>query len=306
MINSYKICRGALALALLFSAAPLPAYECPPLEPARHDRQVDIRHESGLLWQINKPGLDASYLYGTIHVSDAAIVDLPQPVSRALQESRRFVMEARLDGPEVLAFAQEMFFHDGTRLSELIDPDLYSRAEELLAGYGIPPLAVQSMKPWAAFMTLNMPPDNGMPLDLVLMGKAQEYGLRVDGLETVAEQAAVFESLSQTIQVELLRDSICHYEVLQGDMADMKQLYLQRDLEGLFSYHNKYHLQTREGYQKLMKRLLWDRNRIMAERMQPLLSKGNTFVAIGAMHLPGDKGVLSLLEGAGYTVEAVY
>lgn len=297
--------RLALVL-LLLPAAPLAAYECQPLEPARTTGQVEVHHEQGLLWQIDKPGVEPSHLFGTIHVSDPAVVDLPQPVSQALQESDIYVMEARLDGPEMLTFAQEMFFRDGRQLGDLIDSDLYSRLEKLLGRYSIPPMAVQSLKPWAAFMTLNMPPDSGIPLDLVLMQKAREHGLKVDGLETVAEQAAVFESLSLQTQVELLRDSICHYDVLQGDMDDMKQLYLRRDLAGLFSYHNKYHLQTGQGYRKLMKRLLWDRNRIMADRMQPLLNKGNAFVAIGAMHLPGDKGVLSLLEEAGYTVKAIY
>lgn len=308
MINSSRLplaLRRPLLLVLLLFTWPVLAYECQPLEPVQQDRSA-IEHERGLLWQINKAGVQPSYLFGTIHVSDPAISDLPEAVTTALKRSEQFVMEAQLDAAAMLAFAQEMFFRDGTQLSELIDADLYARAETLLAKYGIPPMAVQSLKPWAAFMKLSMPPDNGLPLDLVLKSRAQEQGLSVHGLETVTEQAAIFEELDRVTQIRLLRDSVCHYETLQGDMADMKQLYLQRDLAGLFSYHNKYRLHATDEYRRLMKRLLWDRNQLMAERMQSRLEAGGVFVAVGAMHLAGEQGILNLLEAAGYQVKPIY
>jgi hypothetical protein len=44
----------------------------------------------------------------------------------------------------------------------------------------------------------------------------------------------------------------------------------------------------------------------MVDRMQPFLDAGGAFIAIGAMHLPGDDGVLSLLANKGYEISAVY
>jgi uncharacterized protein YbaP (TraB family) len=44
----------------------------------------------------------------------------------------------------------------------------------------------------------------------------------------------------------------------------------------------------------------------MAERIGRVLEKGAVFVAIGAMHLPGEDGVLNLLEQAGYRVTRIY
>jgi uncharacterized protein YbaP (TraB family) len=44
----------------------------------------------------------------------------------------------------------------------------------------------------------------------------------------------------------------------------------------------------------------------MAERMQEILNKGNAFIAIGALHLPGDEGVLNLLDGSGYIISRIY
>jgi uncharacterized protein YbaP (TraB family) len=53
-------------------------------------------------------------------------------------------------------------------------------------------------------------------------------------------------------------------------------------------------------------RLITRRNRLMAERLQPYLQEGNAFVAVGALHLPGETGLLELLEQRGYTVRVLY
>ena len=55
-----------------------------------------------------------------------------------------------------------------------------------------------------------------------------------------------------------------------------------------------------------MNRLIFQRNEKMVQRMKPLLEKIDAFIAVGAMHLPGEKGVLALLEKQGYEVTAIY
>ena len=57
---------------------------------------------------------------------------------------------------------------------------------------------------------------------------------------------------------------------------------------------------------KIDKRLLEDRNHRMVERMLPRFDEGGAFIAIGAAHLPGESGVLALLERRGYTVTRLY
>jgi len=48
------------------------------------------------------------------------------------------------------------------------------------------------------------------------------------------------------------------------------------------------------------------RNIEMARRAQPLIDKGETLIAVGALHLPGDKGMVTLLRAHGNRVEAIY
>lgn len=295
-----------LLLALLLVNAGAQALECRPLGALKTGVETELRHSQGLLWQISKSGQQPSYLFGTMHVSDPEVTTLPEPVATALADSDVFVMEARLDTPEVMQFAQAMFFADGTRLSSLIDADLYKRAETILGKHGIPAIAVDTLKPWAAFITMNMPPQSGAPLDMILMAEAQAQGASVYGLESIMEQAAIFTDLPDAVQLQLLADSICHYDTIQNDMERMKSLYLARDLAGLYSTRESYELHEDAVYQTLLQSILQDRNLLMAERMQTYLKTGNAFVAVGALHLPGEAGILSLLEQAGYKVKSIY
>jgi uncharacterized protein YbaP (TraB family) len=42
----------------------------------------------------------------------------------------------------------------------------------------------------------------------------------------------------------------------------------------------------------------------MAERALPFLEEGGAFIAVGALHLPGEAGLVELLRAKGYTVTA--
>ena len=48
------------------------------------------------------------------------------------------------------------------------------------------------------------------------------------------------------------------------------------------------------------------RNHHMADRMVPLMNEQSTFVAIGALHLPGEEGVIKLLREKGFVVKALH
>lgn len=279
--------------------------ECEQLQ-ENHVEEIQIKHSKGILWKISKKNIETNYLYGTIHVSDVEITTLPNAVSKALNESNQFVMEALPDMEQLSLFSRSMFFNDGTLLSSLVDKPIYDNTKQILAAYHLGADAVSVMKPWAAFLLMNYPPDDGEPLDLVLLSIAKQNGSEVAGLETLTEQGELFSSLSIPEQVKLLTDTVCHYDMIEKDFQAMKAFYLERDLGGLYNYVQRYSMEDNVVYEKLMKKLIQDRNYLMAERMLPILKKGNAFVAIGAMHLAGKEGVLGLLEKQGYSVSPVY
>jgi uncharacterized protein YbaP (TraB family) len=185
---------------------------------------------------------------------------------------------------------------------------LYKQVAEAIASRGIPELVLNRMKPWAAAVTLSTPVlETGQVLDLVLYQDALQQDKAVYGLETIREQLDLFDSMSESDQVILLRDAVDNLPELDAMHAELLTVYKQRDIDGLLAI-NEISMQT--GDQRLSKdfqrRVMDDRNHRMAERMQPYLQQGKAFVAVGALHLPGEEGLLNLLEQQGYTVRRVY
>jgi uncharacterized protein YbaP (TraB family) len=62
--------------------------------------------------------------------------------------------------------------------------------------------------------------------------------------------------------------------------------------------------QSDAGMSEYMDLMLYDRNRRWVKQMPDIMRPaGNTLFAVGAGHLPGDQGVISLLKKAGFTVK---
>lgn len=262
---------------------------------------------SGLLWRINVNGRADSYLLGTIHSSDARVVHLRPAVTQALDRSQRFVMEMELDASAMLAFGASMMFTDGRDLASVLGASLFGRVQSAMSGYGMPPEMVRQFKPWVVMALLSMPkPDGGAILDMVLRQRAAGAGKPVSGLETAEEQLAVFEQLSMSDQIDLLKMTLAQLPALPGLMEQLVAAYAADDLDRIArlaaGYGNQGNL---EALKRFTFRLNDERNRRMVQRMKPYLQQGGTFVAVGALHLAGPKGLLQLLEQAGFTVAPV-
>ena len=294
--------QGARAEAEPFSAEQCePLLEAPPASAA-------IPYAKGLLWRISKGGR-VSHLFGTMHVSDPEVTALPAPVAEAFDQSEQFVMEALPEPEQLLQMYGMMFFAGGDQLSNHVAAPIFERATAILSAYQLPPEAVARMKPWAAFLTMSYPAEQAgnvdQALDLVLLARAKQNGAEVAGLESLTEQANLFDQFTLPEQVRLLTDTVCHYELGQREFAGLKAFYLKQDLGALYRYSQRYTAQGESIYKRLMQALLVDRNSRMAERMRPMLEQGGAFIAIGALHLAGEQGVLALLEKQGYQLQAV-
>lgn len=299
-----------LLFLLLFMAAPAWADtgipECRSWEEALTTEFDPGPWKQGLLWKIERQDVEASYIFGTIHVADERVTALPELVTRRVAAARIFAMEVVPKPEEVLAFSRLMYFADERRLKTLISGELYSRVENLLSAYHLAPEAVEQMKPWAAFLTLSYPAEFGKVLDLQLLELARANGVRISGLETLSEQVGVFENMAMHKQLRLLADTVCHYHIMEADFEKMKSLYMARDLSGLYSYAQRYAREDDDLYNELVDSLLTRRNDIMTRRIEPLLSKGNAFIAVGAMHLAGEQGILSQLVARDFIISRVY
>ena len=271
---------------------------------------ANVLSQKGLLWQIDKPGLTSSYLFGTIHSEDPRVTQLPSSVRSRFEKASSASFELMMDMSTMLEATGAMFFTAEQSLDKLIDKALYQSVVDAMRQHQLPAFMVNRLKPWAVVVTLSTPPmETGKFLDLLLYQKAQQLQIPTYGLETVKEQLAVFENIPLTDQIIMLKDTVKNLKKMPAVFEKMHDLYLRRDLTELLRYSIE---EMKRGSDNLSlveafyKRVVDDRNIRMVERMEKHLKAGNAFIAIGALHLPGKKGVLKLLQNSGYRISAVY
>ena len=264
--------------------------------------------DSGVLWEISKAGQQSSYLLGTIHSDHASVTNLPAPVKKALDDSKSFTAELDLNMSSMLQAQMQMLLPDTKSLKSIIGVQQYRKCVALMASYGVPEMLVDKMKPWAIAAQLNMPkPTTGLFLDLKLYQMAQQKGLKTYGLETVAEQMSVFGGMTEQQQKIMLDQAIKDYPEMPAKISSLIRYYVNRDLRGMLTFSEAEMKRADPALMEIIdKKLIKERNHRMVERMQPQLADGKALIAVGALHLPGEQGILQLLENRGYKLRALY
>lgn len=299
-----KLTNSVILLIVLYVSVALQAT-------AQAENQKRILHPKGLLWKIEHPQTDPSHLYGTMHIGDPRVIRLAPKVEAAFQGAERFTMEMLLNFRAVSVITRNSFFDDGRTLASVMDEADYQRLLHLIRQeLMLPEEMVVNMRPWAVLMAMMMPTEGQMDqdaaLDMVLYRRAALRKMPMRGLETPEEQLGVFDSLSLQDQVWMLNRSVSEFGQSGKQFGSMVDAYLDRDLYKLVQLQEQMMYEDSDIDDRFMYELVDKRNLRMVERMQVDLKKGRAFIAIGALHLPGEKGVLHLLEQQGYRVTPVY
>jgi uncharacterized protein YbaP (TraB family) len=271
---------------------------------------ADGAFDQGLLWRIEKPGAAPSYLFGTVHLADKRVTTLPDEVRKRFDAAKAFAMEVSADQTNVARLAGRMVYQDGRDLQRVAGDDLYRRVVPLTDGLGLPAEMVKLFKPWALVLLLQMPQQQMEDvLDFTLQRMALEQGKALLYLETVDEQVGAFENMPEADQIALLRHAVETHHELKAETERLLQAYLQRDLAAMWRI-GEADMARRPDLKALKRvfdqRLLYDRNTRMVERMRTQLAAGQAFIAVGALHLHGEKGLLVLLAREGYRVTREY
>lgn len=265
--------------------------------------------QKGLLWKIESQQLPGpSYLFGTIHSEDPRVATIEGVVKESFDQSSILALEIELDANSMKAIAAHMYYTDGQKLSDKLDEILYARALKAMSARGLPADMVLYMKPWAVFSVLSMPEaKTGEFLDAKLYKAAKQQNKQVNGLETIREQIDVFDKMKLETQISLLKVTLDNQSDFDKMLNETIDVYLSRDMQKIESLNAKYlnYLEPQVA-EIFTQRLLVDRNKRMVDRMQSLLKKGNAFIAVGALHLPGEQGLIKQLTHLGYQLTPVY
>jgi uncharacterized protein YbaP (TraB family) len=208
-------------------------------------------------------------------------------------------------------FLEASMFLDRQTLEDKIGTEDFERAVEVLAPTGLAREAVNKLKPWGVLLNLRNPrqAERGTPLDSQLLELARLRRLPLSQIEGVEEQIFTFDEFPMDSQVALLKHSLAHREELAELAERTLEAYLERDLAAIWRLREQFaarHPQIAAHQAVMTKRVVHDRSVVMAFRMQRQLRRGDAFVALGALHLYGTKGVLALLEADGYRADRVF
>lgn len=291
-------------------------------DPAAYDAVISVaranRNSGSLLWRIRRDGVADSYLFGTIHMTDARVNDLPREVVSALRSSKLLALELVDATPQNVAIAMQslgpkLMFTDGRQLSQFLSGKEFDLASKVLAANGVPAAAVNIFKPWivSVFLAVSQCEHNRVaaglkPMDARLELRAKSLGLKLVGLETIPEQLDAMAGLPIAAQAAWLKATIQMYHQIDDHMETLVQLYLKRRISAVWPLTERLigdKLMANRALGEFKHALVVIRNKRMRDRLLPLLKKGGVFVAVGALHLPGSDGLVQLIADAGYTLE---
>lgn len=273
-------------------------------------------------WKIEKAGIAPSWLYGTMHVTDPRVLDLPDAAEAKLKAAGTVVIETTdvLDTDkmqaEILANPDLTMFTDGTTLADhLSGPDL-KLVKEKLEKRGLSFALVSHMKPWMLSSLVALPACEEARkaagadyLDKSIAESAKAAGKDVEGLESLDEQLKALASLPMKFHIRGLVESLQLGSLMDDVSATMTDLYLDGKIGEILPLMKAVSPKEDEapgsGYAEFQKRIVTDRNGVMAKRARPIIDRGNAFIAIGALHLPGEEGMVARLRKAGYTLTPI-
>jgi len=266
--------------------------------------QSRASEDSALYWSISRDGEAAGFLLGTIHSEDPRVLDFPDRFISELTSNQAFAMEMVPDLPTLTRLTEYMHYQDGTTLESRIGPERFARLMTALKGYKVPADWIRKMKVWAAMMTLSVPPpETGFFMDFSLSLRAAGAGLKVVGLETLEEQLSFLEEMPMEQQLHLLDQALEDYDKVAEIHVQMVDSYLAGDVQALKQQAVQQLDQLApETKRYFMEQGIDSRNLRMLESLLTHLEDSRVFVAVGALHLPGETGLVNLLRDRGFTV----
>lgn len=267
-----------------------------------------------LFYKIEGNNLAApSYLFGTHHLAPTGFLDSVNGLAEALQSAETVVGEVDMTGNK-MAMALEMQPYmtapEDSTLSGIFSPErldrLNNKFEQICSMPGVNLYTLNGMRPMAVtnIVTIgifkkSMPDyDASGQIDSFIQDAGASMGKKIEALETPADQARIlFTTQPLCVQAEDLAELLDDPDKALDYAQSMNKAYLAHNLPMLYKLSFE-----EDSAPEFRKALIDDRNHRWVEKLKNIFADSSAFVAVGALHLPGDNGLVQLLQSAGYTV----
>jgi uncharacterized protein len=267
--------------------------------------------DNTLLWKISGNGLKKpSYLFGTIHMLCADDAVLSDSLKNVIKKVQEVYFEVDLDNMfEMLGVMSKMKMKGDTTLQDLLSEDDYKKVKNYFETKEsmLPFSMLETYKPMLAASTLQqggMPCETTAMMEQVIMQEAKQYGKSIKGLESMGYQASVLDNIPYKLQADQLVSYIDNANKGDGEdkeLTEMMNAYRSQNLQKL----EEMLMKSDPSISNYTDILLYNRNENWVEKLKKLLPEKSILIAVGAGHLPGKKGCISLLRNEGFKVTPV-
>jgi uncharacterized protein YbaP (TraB family) len=267
-----------------------------------------------ILWKVSGNGLQKpSYILGTHHVASKDICDNIAGFNDAYAGVEQVYGEVDteiMNNPATqFQMMPQMTMPKGQTLSSLYTEEQVKKIDEYvtsLLGVGIK--AFDKLKPAVvsssiqAIIAMKMYPgfDATKGIDSQMQSMAKKDNKATQGLETMDFQIDILYNAPLQEQAEDLLEMVEHGKETEEMIIELTNRYLKQDLAGLWE------LMLEDSEPEELEKLVYSRNRNWTAQMKDIMPQNPTMFVVGAGHLPGEQGLIKLLEQEGYKLEPVW
>lgn len=256
-----------------------------------------------LLWKVYKDDPTVChYIMGTIHTATNEAMAFRELAEACINRVSIYAGEMNLDTVDRTTLTSFLMLPDDQKLTDFFPPKKYQKFKNLiLKTYH---LDLDELIRFTPFYISNLLAEQSLEqtaslaLDYALWRYASLEGKEMHGLESFQEQCAIMKQIPLKYQLKSFKDSLRNISQNQKKINSLNKIYAQGELEKLYKSSKK----SMGGIRSLM---IYDRNKNMLNRIHELFIQKSCFIAVGAAHLAGDKGILAGLKRADYKIKMI-
>ncbi|KLN59899.1 hypothetical protein WH96_14265 [Kiloniella spongiae] len=266
-----------------------------------------------VLWKIEGQNAEPSYIYGTLNSSDRRVVDAGVFAHKLLKGINYLMVDILDDDAIKQKLFSVMLYNDNRRLRDLVSQETFEKIKVIGYEYGYLARQMNVLKPWAARVVFSSPPSEASRISLgirtlnqTFQDVARTQRIEIVPLQTIEEQLEVAEALNEADQITLLDTLPAEIQTVEATYQTRINNFLSQSSGALYQeVLDEVSILSPEAQARYLEGLVFERNRQMVSRMSEILQKGNSLTVVDAIHLPGQQGVLTLLQGKGFTITPV-
>lgn len=254
----------------------------------------------------NAPNVPPSYLLGTMHLLCKNELHIPDQVYLSLVATEQLIVEVDItDTTELMAARPAMLQQPRNYLKKHLNNAQYSLLEQQTQHHLQRSLAsIAPLRPMiisSLFLASYLPCESEtISVDETLIRQALSYDKPVVGLESAVWQLELFDQIDLAEQVSALYDLVKDKETAQQELTHMANAYLSGNGEKLNEI-----MMSQDDFLGASTLFLDQRNQTWAKQLPAILAQKPSFIAVGAGHLYGEQGLLTLLQAQGFQITPI-